>query len=103
LASVLLVIAGYRLDPVFERTPDDAVIDFIRYDIHLDRRFVGSRRTHAQCHNLLDELMPQAAEPECAGATIHPLAPRSGCYPVERSPPGFVAVSLLGDTRREAG
>jgi hypothetical protein len=42
-----LVIAGYRLDPVFERMPDDAVIGFIRYDIHLDGRFVGSRRTHA--------------------------------------------------------
>jgi hypothetical protein len=26
----------------------------------------------------LDELMPPAAEPECDGATIHPLAPRSG-------------------------
>ena len=70
--------ARYRLDPVFERMPDDAVIGFIRYDIHLDGRFVGLRRTHAQCHNLLDELMPQAAEPECAGPTIHPLAPRSG-------------------------
>ena len=78
----------YRLGPVFERTPDGAAIGIICYHIYLDGRFVGSRRTHAQCHNLLDELMPQAAEPECAGATIHPLAPRSGCYPVDRSPPG---------------
>ena len=77
--------ARYRLDPVFERTPDGAVIGIIHYQIYVDGRFVGSRRTHARCHNLLDELMPQAAEPECAGATIHPLAPRSGCYPVDRS------------------
>jgi hypothetical protein len=48
----------YRLDPVFDRTPDGAVIGIIRYHIYLDSRFVGSRRTHAQCHNLLDELMP---------------------------------------------
>ena len=68
----------YRLDPVFDRTPDGAVIGIIRYHIYLDGRFVGSRRTHAQCHNLLDELMPPAAEPECDGATIHLLAPRSG-------------------------
>jgi hypothetical protein len=68
--------ARYRLDPVFKRTPDGAVIGIIRYHIYLDGRFVGSRRTHAQCHNLLDELMPP--EPECAGATIHALAPRSG-------------------------
>jgi hypothetical protein len=66
----------YRLDPVFDRTPDGAVIGIIRYHIYLDGRFVGSRRTHAQCHNLLDELMPPAAEPECDGATIHLLAPR---------------------------
>ena len=58
----------YRLDPVFDRMPDGAVIGIIRYDIYLDGRFVGSRRTHAQCHNLLDELMPPAAEPECDGA-----------------------------------
>jgi hypothetical protein len=68
----------YRLDPVFDRTPDGSVIGIIRYHIYLDGRFVGSRRTHAQCHNLLDELMPPTAEPECDGATIHPLAPRSG-------------------------
>ena len=70
--------ARYRLDPVFERTPDGAVIGIIRYDIYLDGRFVGSRRTHAQCHNLLDELMPPTAGPECAGATVNALAPRSG-------------------------
>ncbi len=68
----------YCLDPVFDRTPDGAVIGIIRYDIYLDGRFVGSRRTHAQCHNLLDELMPPAAGPECAGATIQTLAPSSG-------------------------
>jgi hypothetical protein len=38
----------YRLDPVFDRTPDGAVIGIIRYHIYLDGRFVGSRRTHAQ-------------------------------------------------------
>ena len=68
----------YRLDPLFERTADGAVIGIIRYDIYLDDRFVGSRRTHAQCHNLLDELMPPTAGPECAGATVNALAPRSG-------------------------
>jgi hypothetical protein len=68
----------YRLDPVFDRTPDGAVIGIIRYRISLDGRFVGSRRTHAQCHNLLDKLMHPAAGPECAGATIHVLAPSSG-------------------------
>jgi hypothetical protein len=52
----------YSLDPLFHRTPDGAVIGIIRYDIYLDGRFVGSRRTHAQCHNLLDELMPPAAD-----------------------------------------
>jgi hypothetical protein len=68
--------ARYRLDPVFERTPDGAVIGIIRYQIYVDGRFVGSRRTHAQCHNLLDELIP--SEPESPGATIYALAPRSG-------------------------
>jgi hypothetical protein len=34
----------YRLDPVFDRMPDGAVIGIIRYDIYLDGRFVGSRR-----------------------------------------------------------
>ena len=60
----------YRLDPVFDRTPDGAVIGIIRYHIYLDGRFVGSRRTHAQCHNLLDELMPPAAEPEWGRPSI---------------------------------
>ena len=72
--------ARYRLDPVFERTPDDAVIGIIHYQIYVDSRFVGSRRTHAQCHNLLDELMPPAAGSECAGAAIHALAPSSGWH-----------------------
>ena len=38
----------YRLDPVFDRTPDGAVNGIIRYDIYLDGYFVGSRRTHAR-------------------------------------------------------
>jgi hypothetical protein len=49
----------YRLDPIFDRTPDGAVKGIIRYDIHLDGRFVGSRRTHAACHQYLDELIPE--------------------------------------------
>ena len=68
----------YRLDPVFDRTPEGAVIGIIRYHIYLDGRFVGSRRTHAQCHILLDELMPQPLSKNAMGRTIHPLAPRSG-------------------------
>ena len=72
--------ARYRLDPVFERTPDGAVIGIIRYEIYVDGRFVGSRRTHAQCHNLLDELMPPAAGSECAGASIYALTPSSGWH-----------------------
>jgi hypothetical protein len=47
----------YCLDPIFDRTPDGAVRGIIRYDIYLDGRFVGSRRTHALCHQYLDELM----------------------------------------------
>jgi hypothetical protein len=47
----------YRLDPIFDRTPDGAVRGIIRYDIYLDGHFVGSRRTHALCHQHLDELM----------------------------------------------
>jgi hypothetical protein len=40
--------ARYRLDPVFEHTPDGAVIGIIRYHIYLDGRFVGSRSsTHS--------------------------------------------------------
>ena len=48
----------YRLDPVFDRTPDGAVKGIIRYDIYLDGHFVGSRSKHALCHAYLDELMP---------------------------------------------
>ena len=47
----------YRLDPVFDRTPDGAVKGIIRYDIYLDGYFVGSRIKHALCHAYLDELM----------------------------------------------
>ena len=53
----------YRLDPVFDRTPDGAVKGIIRYDIYLDGHFVGSRRKHALCHAYLDELMPSIPEP----------------------------------------
>ena len=63
----------YRLDPVFNRTPDGAIKGIIRYDIYLDDHFVGSRRTHALCHEYLDELMPSIPEPGRATATIHKL------------------------------
>ena len=63
----------YRLDPVFDRTPDGAVKGIIRYDIYLDGHFVGSRRTHALCHHFLDELMPSISKPGRASATIHEL------------------------------
>ena len=53
----------YRLDPVFDRTPDGAVVGITRYDIYLDGHFVGSRRWHALCHDFLDELMPLTPEP----------------------------------------
>jgi hypothetical protein len=66
----------YRLDPVFDRTPDGAVNGIIRYDIYLDGHFVGSRRTHAECHEYLDELMPRTSEPSCPTAAIHVLRPR---------------------------
>ena len=56
-------MSPYRLDPVFDRTPDGAVNGIIRYDIYLDGHFVGSRRTHAECHEYLDELMPRTPEP----------------------------------------
>ena len=62
----------YRLDPIFDRTPDGAIKGIIRYDIYLDDRFVGSRCTHALCHQYLDELMPSipnragTAAPICA-------------------------------------
>ena len=48
----------YRLDPMFDRMPDGAIKGIIRYDIYLDDHFVGSRCTHALCHQYLDELMP---------------------------------------------
>jgi hypothetical protein len=60
----------YRLDPLFDRTPDGAVKGIIRFDIYLDGRFVGSRRTHGLCHDYLDELMPSTPEPGRATATI---------------------------------
>jgi hypothetical protein len=63
----------YRLDPVFDRTPDGAVKGIIRYDIYLDGHFVGSRRTHALCHAYLDELMPATPKAGRASATIHEL------------------------------
>ena len=52
----------YRLDPVFDRTPDGAVIGITRYDIYLDGHFVGWRRWHALCHDFLDELMSLTPE-----------------------------------------
>jgi hypothetical protein len=66
----------YRLDPVFDRTPDGAVNGIIRYDIYLDGYFVGSRRTHALCHAYLDELIPSFPRPGRASATIHQLRHR---------------------------
>ncbi len=66
----------YRLDPVFDRTPDGAVKGIIRYDIYLDGNFVGSRRKHALCHAYLDELMHSMPEPGRATATIHELRRR---------------------------
>ena len=67
----------YRLDPVFDRTPDGAIKGIIRYDIYLDDHFVGSRRRHALCHEYLDELMPLIPEPGRATATIHSYAAAS--------------------------
>ncbi len=66
----------YRLDPVFDRTPDGAVKGIIRYDIYLDGFFVGSRGKHAQCHALLDELMRPSSESNRGSATIHELRHR---------------------------
>ena len=66
----------YRLDPVFDRTPDGAVKGIIRYDIYLDGHFVGSRRRHALCHDFLDELMPLTSKSGRATATIHELRHR---------------------------
>ena len=66
----------YRLDPVFDRTPDGAVNGIIRYDIYLDGYYVGSRTKHAQCHALLDELMHSPTESSRATATVHELRHR---------------------------
>ena len=66
-------MARYRLDPVFDRTPDGAVKGIIRYDIYLDDCCVGSRSKHAQCHALLDELMGSTSESGRLSATIHQL------------------------------
>ena len=66
----------YRLDPVFDRTPDGAVVGITRYDIYLDGHFVGSRRWHALCHDFLDELMPLPASSHRT-ATIHQLGRRT--------------------------
>jgi len=63
----------YRLDPVFDRTPDGAINGIIRYDIYLDGHFVGSRSKHALCHAYLDELMSSIPEPGRTSATIHQL------------------------------
>ena len=63
----------YRLDPVFDRTPDGAVKGIIRYHIYLDGYFVGSRSKHAQCHAYLDELMHSNSESDRATATIREL------------------------------
>ena len=63
----------YHLDPLFQRTSDGAVIGIICYDIYLDGRFIGSRRTHAQCHRYLDEILPSI--PERAGAAQNTDAP----------------------------
>jgi hypothetical protein len=67
----------YRLDPVFDRTPEGAVVGIIRYDIYLDGHFVGSRRWHALCHDFLDELMPLTPEPGRRTATIYQLHRRN--------------------------
>jgi len=66
----------YRLDPVFDRTPDGAVKGIIRYDVYLDGYFVGSRSKHALCHAYLDELMHSTSESGRATATIHQLRHR---------------------------
>ena len=66
----------YRLDPVFDRTPDRAVKGILRYDIYLNGCFVGSRSKHALCHAFLDELMRSTSELGRAAATIHELPGR---------------------------
>jgi hypothetical protein len=77
-ARSLALNSRYRLDPVFECTPDGAVTGIIRYNIYLDGRFVGSRRTHAQCHKLLDKLMPPAPVGQNALGRPPCAAPRAG-------------------------
>jgi hypothetical protein len=47
----------YRLDPVFDRTPDGTVKGVTHYEIYLDGHYVGSRRTHALSHDYLEQLM----------------------------------------------
>jgi hypothetical protein len=76
----------YRLDPVFDRTPDGAVKGIIRFDIYLDGHFVGSRRRHALCHEYLDERMALSPEPGRARATIHRLRRRAELMPSTPNP-----------------
>jgi hypothetical protein len=66
----------YRLDPVFDRTPDGAINGIIRYNIYLDGHFVGSRHRHAQCHDFLDELTSSTPEPVRGTGTVHELPRR---------------------------
>jgi hypothetical protein len=75
------VMTRYCLDPMFDRTPDGAVKGIMCYHIYLDGRFVGTRRTHALCHDYLDELMPSIPEPGRSTGTIHalPLPVGKGC------------------------
>jgi len=57
LSILEAAMTRYRLDPVFDRTSDGAVKGVTRYEIYLDGRYVGSRRTHALSHDYLDQLM----------------------------------------------
>jgi hypothetical protein len=50
----------YRLDPVFDRTPDGAVKGIIRYDVYLDGYFVGSR---ASTHYVTPTSMSSCTQP----------------------------------------
>jgi hypothetical protein len=68
-----IAMSRYRLDPVFDRTPDGAIKGIIRYEIYLDGLYVGSRRTHAQCHDHLDQLMSPIRQPSQAHRST-PLA-----------------------------
>jgi hypothetical protein len=76
----------YRLDPVFDRTPDGAVKGIIRYDIYLDGHFVGSRLRHALCHDYLNELILSTPESGHATATIHELRCRAERMPSTPKP-----------------